>query len=331
MQKEYSQMLEECLRLMQSGMSTEECLARFPGHADKLRPRLAVAERLSRVRPTDPPAGALERGRGRLMAALSQLGPPRAVQLLGSSFWFPMPLRQALAPLRHVSLPRQLAAAAATVFLMAGAVMGASAAGGDPGSFFPFRSITSSDESAEATPTATPENGDEVEDTDESGGDESDTNVDDDAEEVGGTDDEDSGDDGTVTPTPTPDDVDDETEDADDQADDAEDDDSTVTPTPTPDDDADDETDDDDDSTVTPRPTSTPDDDDTDEGDEHIEAASADDDSDHDTDDDSDEADHDFDDDTDDDHVDGDHADDDSDDGEGDEDGTVTPTPTPGE
>ena len=160
MRKDDSRLLEECLRLMQGGTPMEDCLRRFPDHADELRPHLVMADRLFRTQPTDPPDGAPQRGKDRLMAALNEQPKAPAAQLLGASLWLPLPLRHALAPLRRLSLPYQMAATAAALALMIGAVMGASAAGG-PGS--PMRSFFSPTSGSDLpsdvstlTPTPTP-------------------------------------------------------------------------------------------------------------------------------------------------------------------------------
>jgi len=145
---------------MQGGTPMEDCLRRFPDHADELRPHLVMADRLFRTQPTDPPDGAPQRGKDRLMAALNEQRKAPAAQLLGASLWLPLPLRHALAPLRRLSLPYQMAATAAALALMIGAVMGASAAGG-PGS--PMRSFFSPTSGSDLpsdvstlTPTPTP-------------------------------------------------------------------------------------------------------------------------------------------------------------------------------
>jgi len=302
MRQDFSQILEECLHLMQAGTPMEECLKRFPEQAAELQPRLAMAHQFSQTQPVSPPHGAFQHGKDHLMAALTERQEPRALSLLGVSLRFPMPLRQALAPLQHLSLPYRLAAAAAAVFLMAGAMMG-SAAAGDPGS--PLRSwfssgsnssvsVSASTPSPTPTPTATavPTPEAEIKGAIESVGDgtfvvggvtvvvTADTRFDEfDGQllaagqrvEVHGV----LQNDGSVLATRVEleDDDDADADVDDDDGDDEGDDDSTVTPTSTPDDDdaaedddANDDDADDDDSTVTP--TSTPDDDDAAEDDD---------------------------------------------------------------
>ena len=215
MRQDLSHVLEKCLRLMRAGASIEECLERFPEHADDLRSKLALASQLTQAEPASPPAEAIQRGKNRLTAALAAWRDPRTVKLVGISFGSPMPL------LRRLSPAYQVAAVLGAVVLMASAVMGASAAGG-PGSFFPFGSSSSSE-------VPVPVNHDVGDDADE--------------------DDDNADGDGTVTPTPTPDDDDadedsddgeaDDTDEADEEIeaaddDDADDADGTVTPTPTP-------------------------------------------------------------------------------------------------
>lgn len=76
-------MLEECLRLLDSGSSLEDCLSRYPDAADDLRPFLELRASLTAATQLDPPAGAYEQGRSRL---LSQLEAQPATRV-STSFW----------------------------------------------------------------------------------------------------------------------------------------------------------------------------------------------------------------------------------------------------
>lgn len=106
-----------CLRAMEAGVSSFECLQRFPEHADRLRPHLELYARLHGVEVPAPPAPAVAQGRQALLERLARepAGPRRPlVRLLG---WAPS------------NAARAGAASAVVLVLAAGALGGAAAAG----------------------------------------------------------------------------------------------------------------------------------------------------------------------------------------------------------
>ncbi len=67
MNPDFETALDESLALLQSGNSVEECLRRFPHHAEELRPLLETAAALSTVRLPAPQASAIRRSRERML------------------------------------------------------------------------------------------------------------------------------------------------------------------------------------------------------------------------------------------------------------------------
>jgi len=113
--------LVECLRALEAGAGTENCLARFPEHESVLRPHLELRARLLAIEVPQPPAAAYAAGRQALLERLATPIPAAD----RSSRW--AALRAFLGsgwPLRRV------AAAGLLVLALAGGAVGASAAAG---------------------------------------------------------------------------------------------------------------------------------------------------------------------------------------------------------
>ena len=118
-------MLEECLRLLDSGASLEDCLSRYPDAADDLRPFLELRASLTAATQLDPPAGAYEQGRSRL---LSQLEAQPAARV-STSFWSGI-ARFFSGDRRWGGGLARAAAGVVAVFVLGLGALGASAAGG---------------------------------------------------------------------------------------------------------------------------------------------------------------------------------------------------------
>ncbi len=67
MKPELDQLLEESLQALRSGASIDDCLKRFPEHAEDLRPLLEMAAALSTVEQPHPAAAAIRRSRERML------------------------------------------------------------------------------------------------------------------------------------------------------------------------------------------------------------------------------------------------------------------------
>ncbi len=93
MHNEFDAILNECLDLLRQGADVPTCLARYPEHADKLRPLLRLAADIHAVITPAPTGAARLAGRRRMLEALSQ----RRMQ--------PQPLAAQAAPARARSIP----------------------------------------------------------------------------------------------------------------------------------------------------------------------------------------------------------------------------------
>ena len=120
-----ARMLEECLRLLDGGASVEDCLSRYPDAAVDLRPFLELRASLTASGQIDPPTGAYEQGRSRL---LSQLAAPPSV-LAPASFWRGI-VRFLSGEQRWGGGLARAAAGVVAVFVLGVGVLGVSAAGG---------------------------------------------------------------------------------------------------------------------------------------------------------------------------------------------------------
>ena len=113
--------LAECLQALDAGASVEDCLARYPQHANALRPYLELRARLLAIEAPQPPATAYAAGRQTLLERLASPAPARsrweAVRETLSGGWLRSPLARA-------------AVVGAVVFALAGGALGASAAAG---------------------------------------------------------------------------------------------------------------------------------------------------------------------------------------------------------
>lgn len=111
----FVEVLARCLAAVEQGQTVEECLARFPVHAEQLAPLLRTAVDLRSTPPARLSAGAFARGRAAVAAQA------RYHQKLQASFHRPLPavpLRQqpSVAPLPHPPLRVQPLLRAAKTF-----------------------------------------------------------------------------------------------------------------------------------------------------------------------------------------------------------------------
>lgn len=84
---DFDRALEDCLDRLSSGASTlDECLARYPAHAARLRPFLWAAVRLERGRDIRPSPAFKARARARLTAHM-QTHPRRRGRTISPSAW----------------------------------------------------------------------------------------------------------------------------------------------------------------------------------------------------------------------------------------------------
>ena len=116
--------LIECLHAIEGGETLEDCLSRYPGHAEALRPYLVLRARMLSVEAPEPPEASYESGRQALLSRLVKPRPPARERILARAArsWRPM----------ETPLVR-LAAASFVILLLAGGALGASAARGfDP-------------------------------------------------------------------------------------------------------------------------------------------------------------------------------------------------------
>ena len=124
MSRELDRVLDEALSLIESGVSLEGCLARYPEHAAELAPllRTAIAGARALEQEEAPSAAAMAAGRQRLLRAASRPAPaPRLVRRI-----FPSGLRPALRPLA-------ICLAAVALVLLVGGVVVPGVAGSLPG------------------------------------------------------------------------------------------------------------------------------------------------------------------------------------------------------
>jgi len=140
--------LADCLRALDQGEGVDDSLARYPEHAEALRPYLELRARLLAIEQPVAPASALAAGRQALLDRLAGAAPAKRRPLLLEK------LSGMIEPWFGLSSPlARTAAAAVLLVLLAGGALGASAAAGvDPArdalSALPF--IEPSGESEEA-------------------------------------------------------------------------------------------------------------------------------------------------------------------------------------
>ena len=118
-------MLEECLRLLDGGASVEDCLSRYPAAAGDLRPYLELRASLTAAGPVEPPAGAYEQGRSRLLSQLAAEPPVPAP----ASFWAGI-VSFCSGEQRWGGGLARVAAGTVAVFVLGVGALGVSAAGG---------------------------------------------------------------------------------------------------------------------------------------------------------------------------------------------------------
>ena len=119
--EKFDEILDQCLSMMQAGASIDDCVARYPQHADELRAQLQTAQTLWDAKPTaQPEPVAQAKGRSRLLTAVGELqqsAPSR------SALWFwpisglrsPIRLGQALPAVVALLVLGGLAASAAVI------------------------------------------------------------------------------------------------------------------------------------------------------------------------------------------------------------------------
>jgi len=129
----FEDILDESLRMMEAGVTLEDCAARHPLYAEELRAQLAMAQTLRASRmPAQPELAAVARGRALLLSTAAQQRDARN----GHAPGMPFPLLGAAAR-RLLIVPYALPSVLALV-LLGGAALGVSAATGnaDPRDWF---------------------------------------------------------------------------------------------------------------------------------------------------------------------------------------------------
>jgi hypothetical protein len=122
--------LDQCLIWLREGMDLQSCLARYPAHAEELRPLLELAGQLSRVVTPPPAEAARAAGQQRMLMALAQRRERQArlnpiahfLKWMARSLTLPGPNRSAKAVWQVVA-----AALLAMLVLTSGAAVAASA------------------------------------------------------------------------------------------------------------------------------------------------------------------------------------------------------------
>lgn len=72
MSRRFDSVLDDCLTLLGEGASVEDCLARYPDHADDLRPFISLASAVKGVPTPRPDAAAVEIHRRQMLDAVKQ-------------------------------------------------------------------------------------------------------------------------------------------------------------------------------------------------------------------------------------------------------------------
>lgn len=72
MNRKFETVLDECLDSIQAGSSVEACLARYPEHAEALRPLLSLATAVRAVRLPSPSPSAVHASRQRMLLAVAE-------------------------------------------------------------------------------------------------------------------------------------------------------------------------------------------------------------------------------------------------------------------
>ncbi len=95
--EKFDAILDQCLSMMQAGASIDDCVARYPQHADELRAQLQTARTLWDAKPTaQPEPTAQAKGRSRLLTAVGELQQSARPQ---SALWL-WPIRGLRSPIR---------------------------------------------------------------------------------------------------------------------------------------------------------------------------------------------------------------------------------------
>lgn len=118
MRHDLSEMLDESLKLIHEGATIEACVARYPEHAEELRPLLETAVTLYRVPQPTPRPEAMAAGKQRMLDALAEKrrqqepATPSLLARLGEILTFP--------PRRSLAWQLPLAAAAIALLVIGG-------------------------------------------------------------------------------------------------------------------------------------------------------------------------------------------------------------------
>jgi hypothetical protein len=98
--RSFRSILDECLAAIQQGETVETCLARYPRHAERLKPLLSLAARVRRTPPAQPRLGT--GNRLNRCAIAPQVAFSRRRTAIRVSFgWLPRRRRPCSWPLRH--------------------------------------------------------------------------------------------------------------------------------------------------------------------------------------------------------------------------------------
>ena len=131
MSRKFDTALDDCLNLLRTGTSVTDCLARYPEHAEELRPLLSLASGVRAVRTPRPDPGSVQANRQRMMEAAQAAAVRRQQRRLAPLAW----IRGRPGGSRIRSLYRATTTVAAIVVLLSLAVgaLFASAANSLPG------------------------------------------------------------------------------------------------------------------------------------------------------------------------------------------------------
>jgi len=131
MSRKFDTALDDCMNLLRTGASTADCLARYPEHAEELRPLLSITSAVKAVPTPRPDPAAVRANRQRMLDAVQTAATRRQRRGPAAFAWF-WRLSSALQvrPLLRTALT--LAAAVVVVSLASGALF-TSAADSFPG------------------------------------------------------------------------------------------------------------------------------------------------------------------------------------------------------
>ena len=132
--EKFDEILDQCLSMMQAGVSIDDCVAPYPQHAAELRAQLQTAQTLWDAKSTaQPEPTAQAKGRSRVLTAVAELREgARTAPALG--LFAPLLLPFQGKPWKGLRPPARLGQALPAVvalLVLGGAAMGVSAATGD--------------------------------------------------------------------------------------------------------------------------------------------------------------------------------------------------------